>query len=130
MVNLPQDVASFVNTLPRQPTSLDIVVVTKESSTNSHHDFRVRRSKVANTLQWLLANNKYFQNITVDNDVISNLPEDDDFTHIHTVTVSAETSFCACDVNLRPRMCHYTFIDLNVVSIMTSIAGVSDYFLR
>ena len=74
MVNLPQDVASFVNTLPRQPTSLNIVVVRKESSTNSHHDFHVR-SKVVNVFQWLLANNKYFQNITVDNDVISNLPK-------------------------------------------------------
>lgn len=90
VVNLPQDVASFVNTLPRQPSSLDIIVVRKESSTNSHHDFRVRRSKIVNALQWLLANNKYFQNITVDSNVISNLPEDDDFTHIHTVTVSAE----------------------------------------
>ena len=49
-------------------------------------------------MHYMLANNKYFQNITVDNDVISNLPEDDDFTHIHTVTV------------------------------LTSIAGVSDYF--
>ena len=108
VVSLPQYVASFVNTLPRQPTSLDIVVVRKESSTNSHHDFRVRRSKVVNALQWLLANNKYFQNITVDR----------------------INSFCACDVNLRLRMRRYTFIDLNVVSIMTSIAGVSDYFLR
>ena len=34
--------------------------------------------------------------------------------------------FCACDVNLRP-LRRYTF-DLNVVSIMTSFAGVSDYF--
>ena len=91
VVNLPQDVASFVNTLPRQPTSLDIVVVRKESSANSHRDFRVRRLKVVNALHWLLANNKYFQDITVDNDVISNLPEDDNFTHIDTVTVSAET---------------------------------------
>ena len=36
-----------------------------------------------------------------------------------------DKSFCACDVNLRPRVRRYTFIDLNVVSILTSITGSS-----
>ena len=42
IINLPQDVASFVNSLPRLPTELDIIVVRKQGAADSHHDFRVR----------------------------------------------------------------------------------------
>ena len=75
VINLPQDVPLFVNSLPCQLTSLDIIVVRKESS-NIHYVLRIRKSKALNALQWLLAYNKYFQNITID-DIIFNLPEDD-----------------------------------------------------
>ena len=50
VINLPQDVASFVNTLPRLPNELDVIVVRKEGDTESHHDFRVRRSVVLRAL--------------------------------------------------------------------------------
>ena len=55
VTNLPQDVASFANTLPRLPSELDVIVVRKEGAAESHHDFRVRRSVVLHALQWLLA---------------------------------------------------------------------------
>ena len=54
IINLPQDVESFVNRLPRHPNDLDIIVVRQQNSSESHHDFRVRRSKVVGVLQWLL----------------------------------------------------------------------------
>jgi len=44
VVNLPQDVASFVHSLPRTPSQLDVVVVRREGAAGSHKDFRVRRS--------------------------------------------------------------------------------------
>ena len=42
VINLPQDIASFVTTLPHD--QLDIVVVRRAGVSGSHRDFRVRRS--------------------------------------------------------------------------------------
>ena len=41
IINLPQDVSTFVNSLPHSPNDLDIVVVQKKNSVHSHHDFCV-----------------------------------------------------------------------------------------
>ena len=50
VINLPQDVASFANTIPRLPSELDVIVVRKEGAAESHCDFRVRRSVVLRAL--------------------------------------------------------------------------------
>ena len=71
VINLPQDVASFANTLPRLPTQLDVIVVRKEGTANSHGDFRVRRAVVLLALQWLLDNNKYYRNIHINTDALA-----------------------------------------------------------
>ena len=60
VINLPQDVASFVCSLPRMPSQLDVVVVRKEGVAGSHKDFKVRQSHVLQALQWLMENNRYF----------------------------------------------------------------------
>ena len=44
VVNLPQDVASFANYMPRPPCDLDIIDVKKEGHAQSHRDFRVKIS--------------------------------------------------------------------------------------
>ena len=62
VINLPQDVSGFVNSLPRHPSELDIILVKNPGNTQSHHDFRVRRSVVLRALQFLIANNIYFNN--------------------------------------------------------------------
>ena len=49
IINLPQDVASFVHSLPRIPSQLDVVVVHREGAAGSHKDFKVT--------QWLMENN-------------------------------------------------------------------------
>ena len=64
ILNLPQDVTSFVNNLPRSPTDLDVIIVRREGAAESHKDFRVRRSVVLAALQWLVENNKYYHNVT------------------------------------------------------------------
>ena len=46
LINLPQDVASFISSLPRHPCNLDLVVIQKESTAGLHKNFRVRRSHV------------------------------------------------------------------------------------
>ena len=50
VIKLPQDVASFANSLPRLPIELDIIMVRKEGAANTHHDFRVRRGVVLHAL--------------------------------------------------------------------------------
>ena len=87
VINLPQDVASFTNTLPRLPSQLDVIVVRKEGAAESHHDFRVRRSVVFCALQSLLANNIYCHNVRIDPDAIAVLPEDGDLTGLHSMTL-------------------------------------------
>ena len=66
VINLPQDVGSFATNLPRLPSELDVIVVRKEGGVQSHRDFRVRRSVVLRTLQWLVANNIYYRNVHID----------------------------------------------------------------
>ena len=89
VINLPQDVGSFANTLPRLPSELDVIVVRKEGANESHHDFRVRRSVVLCALQWLLANNIYYRNVRIDSDAIALLPEDGDLTGLCSMTMES-----------------------------------------
>ena len=91
IVNLPQDVSTFVNSLPRLPSDLDIIIVRKEDSVHTHRDFLVRRLKVLTALQWLITNNIYFTNITVNSDNVSALPEDQVLSSLPTLSVSNDT---------------------------------------
>ena len=59
VVNLPQDVASFVQGLPRLPSELDVIVVRKEGANQS----RVRRAVVHRALQWLVTHNQYYHSL-------------------------------------------------------------------
>ena len=91
VLNLPQDIATFVNTLPRCPADLDVIIVRKEGATDSHKDFRVRRSVVLRALQWLVENNIYYRDITIDHSVLALLPTDGELSNLETMTVSSST---------------------------------------
>ena len=92
VINLSQDIPSFVSSFPRLPSDLDIVIARKEGS-NNHHDFCVRRSKILTPLQWLVANNIYFNDITISYDNLSALPENDHVTNIPTISVSSDDTY-------------------------------------
>ena len=66
VVNLPQDISTFVTSLPRLPSDIDVILVRKEGASGSHKDFRVRRSRILGALQWLKQNNKYYSGISLD----------------------------------------------------------------
>ena len=82
VIKLPQDVASFANSLPRLPSELDIIVVRKEGAASTHRDFRVRRG---HALQWLLANNRYYLNVRINLDALALPQEDGNLTGLHSV---------------------------------------------
>ena len=84
VINLPQDVASFANSLPRLPSELDIIVIRKEGAANSHRDFHVRRAVVLCALQWLLANNKYYRGVHLNPIALALLPEDGNLTGLRS----------------------------------------------
>ena len=80
VINMPQDLSVFATSLPRLPSELDVMIVRKKGSNNTHRDFRVRRMVVQRALQWLKRNNKYYRNIDIDVSVLNQLPDDGDLT--------------------------------------------------
>jgi hypothetical protein len=72
VINFPQDIEEFTTRLPRIPSSLEVLIVRRQSSNNleGFRDFTVRRSKVGRALSWLKANNRYYSDIVIDNEVL------------------------------------------------------------
>ena len=68
---------------------MNVIVVRKEGATESHHDFRVRRSVVLRSLQWLLTNNIYYRNVCIDSDALALLPEDGNLTGLCSTTLES-----------------------------------------
>ena len=56
VINIPQDVISFANSLPRLLSNLDVLIVRKGTADEQHHDFCVRKSVVEQALYWLISN--------------------------------------------------------------------------
>ena len=80
IINLPQDITTFTNTLPRSPSQLDVLLVRRQGAAGSHKDFRVRRSRIFTALRWLKQHNTYYKDILINEAVLAQLPVDDDIT--------------------------------------------------
>ena len=91
VINLPQDVVSFANSLPRLLSELDVIVVRKEDSNQSHHDFRVRRTIVEQALQWLISNNIYYRadHIHINQETLACLPQHGCLSNIRSVPLDS-----------------------------------------
>jgi hypothetical protein len=115
VINLPQDVASFANSLPRLPSDLDVIVVRKEGNAQSHHDFRVRRSRVLSALHWLQVNNIYYRNVSINSDAVHLLPEDGDISGLTSVTLEPTNDDISEQVDEDPYGAHLarTFIPIS-----------------
>ena len=88
VVNLPQDVASFAQSLPLLPSNLDVIIVRKEGANQSHRDFRVRRGVVHRALQWLVTHNQHYRalGVTIDTTALAQLPQDGNVSQLVSVT--------------------------------------------
>ena len=90
VINLPQDVNTFVNTLPRSPVTLDVLIVRREGAAESHKDFKVRQSIVLCALQWLVENNIFYRDVIIDTAVLAQIPVDGDLsTFLSTVNIGS-----------------------------------------
>ena len=116
VINLPQDVASFANRLPRAPHELDVIIVRKEGAMNSHRDFHVRKSVVLNALQWLITNNIYYRDVSINHDVLNLLPNDGDLCGLTTMTVNTEEEEQPTRDDIDPYRAHLssTFVPMPV----------------
>ena len=76
VINFPQDINEFTKRLPRHPSTLDVLVIRRQSANDStaFRDFNVRRSKVGNALVWLKAHNCYYEDIVIDEEILQSLP--------------------------------------------------------
>ena len=70
--------------MPRSPSSLDILVVQRESANDpsAFRDFIVRRGKVGRALIWLKENNPYYRDIIIDDEILQSLPENGSIVNI------------------------------------------------
>ena len=76
VLNLPQDIQGFLDTLPRNINDLPILFLRRNGHDNTHVDLQVRRNIVMLALQWLKLHNPYYLNITINDDALQRLPQD------------------------------------------------------
>ena len=86
VINLPQNVSSFVSKLPRLPSDLHILLVRRNGDNSSHKDFKVCRATVMHALQWLKGHNEYFANI--DHSHLAELSHDGDIILLATISLN------------------------------------------
>ena len=93
VIILPQDVISFSNSLPRLPSELDVIIVRKEGTDQSHRGFHVRRNVVHRALQWLVMHNKYYRanNVCIDGNALDQLPEDGNLSQLRVIAIDSST---------------------------------------
>ena len=94
VINIPQDVISFANLLPRLPSNLDVLIVRKGTPDEQHHDFCVRKHVVEQALYWLISNNKYYQanQVRISQEVLAQLPNDGHLNGLRSVVIEDSTS--------------------------------------
>ena len=79
-----------MTSLPRSASDVDIILVRKEGASGSHKDFRVHRSKILSAFQWLKLNNRYYQDITLNESALAQLPEDGDLPELTSLTLPVD----------------------------------------
>lgn len=77
VINFVQNIETVYNSLPNL-RSLDSIVIMNRRSHVGVVQFKVRVGRVRNALAWLKANNRYYSDITIDQEALASLPVDGD----------------------------------------------------
>ena len=85
--------------LPEHPNDLDIVVVRKQNSSETYREFNVRKSVVLCALQYLIFNNVYFNNISINHENLALLPEYGNITVAQEIMLDSESDTAADSEN-------------------------------
>lgn len=76
VINFPQNVSRLAAILPQLPVDIPLIVRRSDIHETRHYDFRVRQHKIRDALQWLKENNKWYRDIIVSEERLSQLPID------------------------------------------------------
>ena len=125
VISLPHDVSSFVKSLPRQPSEMNILIVRKHYSDGRHKDFRVRKQKILAALQWLIANNPYFKDITINESVLNQLPVDGTL-----LNELPSCSFEEIESDQSPQVNHNMELTSSFVPLLSSKRNTEDDTIR
>ena len=112
VLNMPQDVQSFLDRLPCHVAQLPILVIRRHGSDHTHADFRVWRDKVMRALQWLQQNNPYYKDITIDHEALQTLPEDGIPLELLTIEEDGEEEAVDDDSESRSSSDSHSFLPL------------------
>src|SRR5947207_429689 len=82
VINFPQNVSRLATVLPQMPRDIPLVVRRANLNEDKHYDFRVRRSKIERALRWLKLHNKWYRDVTISDEQLSQLPLDDNLEHL------------------------------------------------
>lgn len=90
VITFYQNVNEYITKLPIHPGKLPATIVFNKDTPAGYASFRVRGPVLYRALLWLKKNNLYYNNISIDEVLIQNLPEDGDASSILT-TMSIES---------------------------------------
>lgn len=77
VVNVPQDITTIADALPRLAADVPIIVIRREGQEpGQHKDLHVRRARMQRALLWLVENNPYYRDIVLDSTALNQLPVD------------------------------------------------------
>ena len=82
VINFPQNVSRLADILPQKPENIPLIVRRINQTEDKHYDFRVRRGRVDRALQWLKRNHKWYRDIAISNELLDQLPTDDNLEHL------------------------------------------------
>jgi hypothetical protein len=88
VLNLSQNVQQFLDKLPPRVSTLPVLHIRRTGSNNTVAQFKVRRDKVLEALQWLQRNNRFYHDIEIDFSNIMTLPINGIPADITTVTAT------------------------------------------
>jgi len=82
VITFPFDVQTVANLLPNLPDDLPLLkfVPHNDNENSQSKDFRVRKAKILNALEWLIENNPVYSDVTISYERIEILPEDENIS--------------------------------------------------
>ena len=85
--NFSQDIGELLQTLPRLPKDLPLLILKKKDQNNNVKQFNVKRERVHNVLKYLCQNNTAYiaNNIKIDQNNLEQLPLDDIPQDLNTI---------------------------------------------
>ena len=98
-INLPQDVKELADFLPRYPKDIPIIVVKMKGRNDTFKDVTVRKQQVENALNWLIRNNPQYKNVTLNQDALDSLPQNNVPEDLITVHLTEEMNENDLDIN-------------------------------